>query len=145
MTQKFTTHYNRKEAESVTAFADAALVSIYSSDGSPAKLKRDAWIDVLSLSFDDISKGEYIAAAMGYRPPAVWDAEKIAAFIRKHWNKSIVAHCDAGISRSAAVAKVLKGLGWNYRVPEARQQYALTYANPILVRHLEKRFDKAFA
>jgi predicted protein tyrosine phosphatase len=76
------------------------------------------FLDVLRLNFDDISEGDVgnpDAKTITYE-----QAEKIAAFVKKHRDKKkIVIHCFAGRSRSrstaAAIADYL-GLPYSYTV-----------------------------
>ena len=41
-------------------------------------------------------------------------AVEIADFVRDYWSRPVIAHCEMGLSRSAAVCEVLVGLGWRY-------------------------------
>jgi protein-tyrosine phosphatase len=61
-------------------------------------------------------------------------AGEIARFVREHWNRTIIVHCEMGLSRSAAVCDVLVALGWEY-VPTRSEGRRL--ANKRLVQLLQ--------
>jgi predicted protein tyrosine phosphatase len=137
---KHTTHLSREQAQRLKEPADAVLISIRSTHGDNSPMFHPGvWADVLPVYFDDIRMELDRWEAQGYLPPKQHHATAIASFIRKHWNRSIVAHCDAGISRSAAVCAVLKSLGWKYIVPNS---FGLHVANPVLQKYLENCFEK---
>lgn len=56
---------------------------------------------VLPLVFDDVDGGKDCMTEE--------DAQKIATFVKRHEDKKIIVHCDAGVSRSAGiVAAIMK-------------------------------------
>src|SRR5271154_5108741 len=128
-TTKFTLHLSRRGAESVRKPLGAVLISITDPNTKSPNIHADAWLDVLAMSFHDVSSTDPVWISNGYIPPDEADAKVIAAFIDIHRNKSIVAHCEVGISRSAAVCEVLLSLGWDYI---ESQECGLKYANPLL-------------
>lgn len=58
--------------------------------------------DVLRIEFDDV---EGFVGSSGFDVFTHIDADKIQEFCRRHSDKSILVHCLAGMSRSAAVAR----------------------------------------
>jgi len=94
---------NRKQARELT-YNDFSLnrviISISSQwDNPPVFNSQNHSIrEVCYCNFDDEEVGENIMTDR--------DAEKIANFAKKWWDKcdQIVVHCDAGVSRSAGVA-----------------------------------------
>lgn len=105
---------------------EIALISI--RDRGSEKPKLVGWHDVLELAFDDVS-----GITFGYLAPNKAHAAQIVAFINAHEDRCIIAHCEAGISRSAAVCRFLVDRGWQYRQPHS---YGLQFANPLLYSHL---------
>lgn len=97
---------SRKEAERYSHgphYEESAVISISTPDeqydmniyGSIYNgIKR-----ILRLSFDDVDNGS-LAMAEG-------DAASIAEFVEKNKDKTIIVHCDAGISRSAGIAAAI--------------------------------------
>lgn len=76
-----------------------AGISIYSSGDQPASL---SYCDtMLSLNFDDVS----VTDIPGTVPFSMNHVEKILDFMEKHQDADfLIIHCDAGVSRSPAVA-----------------------------------------
>lgn len=135
---KHTTHLSRLEAEAITEPQDAVLISITghsSARDTHAKITPGAWSAVLHLKFDDVTE-----LTDEWAPPTDFHARTIATFVRMCWDRSIVVHCEAGVSRSAAVCSVLVDMGWEYKNPGI----GLEYANPLLVRLLKREFPVHF-
>ena len=74
----------------------------------------------------------------GYLPPRADHADEIAKFIREHWERTIIVHCEMGLSRSAAVCDVLVGLGWDYVVTKSEGR---RLANKRLVQLLQTQLS----
>lgn len=76
------------------------------------------WYKVHRTRFWDVVERLPQGIALAGHPPGDIDpineeqAKEMAAFIRENWDSNIIVHCRAGISRSAAVARVLMELGW---------------------------------
>ena len=135
--KKFTTHLARPAAENVTKPTHAVLISISDAGSKLPRLTTGAWLDILSLQFDDVPDNDPQWMGAGYLPPDAADARQIAEFIVRYRDKSVVAHCEQGISRSAAVCAVLSNLGWDY---VEGGPSGLEYANPLLRRLLRDQF-----
>jgi predicted protein tyrosine phosphatase len=104
---------SREEAEDSRPDFSAAVISISDPGSRPVDLKP-GWHDVLSIQFHDIDMckayGAHLRADIlkRYSPAMMEHAETIASFVRRvkaEGVERIMVHCEAGISRSAAVAK----------------------------------------
>jgi predicted protein tyrosine phosphatase len=104
---KYCAHYSRMEIENVSIPRGAALISI-----------RDPWRE------------------QGYLPPQADHAGEIARFVREHRDRTIIVHCEMGLSRSAAVCDVLVALGWEY---VATRSEGRRLANRRLVQLLQRQ------
>jgi len=112
----------RDQAEASIGWPHWAVISITAE--KPAAL-REGWHSILRLEFDDIDMvGDFDAAA----PYILFNdthANKIIEFAKavrdSHKVEGILVHCQAGISRSAAVAK---WIAEQYQLPFA-ESYAL--------------------
>lgn len=164
---KWCSHFSREGIEGIPetsgAFASCALISIRDPK-SPKPRLRCKFGDVLELEFHDFTlpedemreKFSTVTAAeagmdadltdwekgiaeRGYIWPKPEHAKQIADFIRKNSDKTILVHCEAGVSRSAAVCSVLHDLGWEYRQARA---HGLTHANNYIVRMLRAELTK---
>ena len=81
---------------------DTAIISICNTDGSMVHLFKYNHDNVLNLDFDDV---EYDVPEMGIVAITPRQAKLIVDFFEKHIDaKNFIVHCEAGISRSAAVA-----------------------------------------
>jgi predicted protein tyrosine phosphatase len=132
---KWTTHLSRIQAELAPdqwPVEDVALIAIHDRSRSPPDHRSvpeaRGWRDVIYLAFDDVT-----GHIPGYVAPSADDARKIVDFIEQHRDRPIVAHCEAGISRSAAVCRLLQDLGWEYQQPH---DLGLSLANRLLYSHL---------
>lgn len=95
---------SQSQAESLTAEADTALISI-TEPGDPQAAVDPEWKHLLRLSFHDVDqdRGE------GFRLFDEMHARQILDFVESLPEEInyVIVHCHAGISRSAAVAKVI--------------------------------------
>jgi predicted protein tyrosine phosphatase len=122
---KTTTNISRMYAQVLTKHnivspdQPTVLISINEpqSREGPARLMEDGWDDILRMAFWDITKriADMRQEGQWLEPMNEDQAKEIADFIRKHWDKNIIVHCHAGISRSAAVVRILVNLGWTYK------------------------------
>lgn len=72
---------------------------------------QDDWKDILLVKFDDITSDLYELSDYGevsYKLMDFDDAVEIDNFIKKNIGEEFVIHCDAGISRSTAVASYME-------------------------------------
>lgn len=95
---------SRRDIERRQPAADTVVLSIRGFDERPPRLAR-GWGDVLSMQFDDVVPGEGFGCEEPMTPD---DARRISAWIG-HWAQArqpvkLLIHCNAGVSRSAAVA-----------------------------------------
>lgn len=135
---KSCSHISRTLAERVTKSDNTALISISDYGSRAPRIKVNAWVDVLSLQFHDVGHSSHDTAeyfALGYVPPLPEHAEAVLDFVCVHADRNIIAHCEAGLSRSAAVCAFLNGLGWRY-IHAGR---GLEAANPLLLSLLRSR------
>ncbi len=156
MSKKTTTHYRYEEVKGLS-LPDTVLISINGGETEPPILKD--WASVHFFRFDDIVPHNNVEwpgigisprykgnnpKTFGYDPMTLDHAEHMAEVIRINWDKSIHVQCAAGVSRSAAVAKVLSELGWEYVLPEARP-YGFQHANQHVVSLLRAQFPERFS
>lgn len=93
---RYVTFVPRHIAEAWTPDENTLLISINHPEDE--KLPFPEWKDVLWLFFDDVTE-----SVGGYTAFDLDMAQQINSFVSKGYN--IVTHCQAGMSRSAAVAK----------------------------------------
>lgn len=90
------------------------LISICSAYKYNYYHKLEEWKDILRVDFDDITQMEisdherYGEGELHYVLMDYSHAELIKNFIEKHRGEEFVIHCDAGISRSTAVASFME-------------------------------------
>lgn len=97
---------SRSQAESNLGNADCAVISI-SEPNSFLGLAdlREGWFEVLRMEFDDVDPDT--CRDLSNKFMTIHQAHVIAAFVDSVAPNvsSIMVHCKAGVSRSAAVAK----------------------------------------
>lgn len=72
------------------------------------------------------------------REPASQETlQLIHQFIMEHKHKHIIVHCEAGVSRSAAVREFLLRKGWKH-LPLARQETRQVFPNTHVLAGLER-------
>lgn len=96
------------------------VISIHDPDRAKPKVKKQSGLRaVLQLAFDDAEPmGKAFELAAKITPMLPEQAEQIVRFVEKHKASvgAIVVHCEAGMSRSPAVAAALcKGMGGDDR------------------------------
>jgi predicted protein tyrosine phosphatase len=97
---------NRIEAEDF--FAERwGCISIANTEDDFARIRKRRRIGLLQLAFADIER-----AVPGYILFNDGQAHDILDFVTNHWPrmKTLLVHCDAGISRSSAVAAAIARL-----------------------------------
>jgi predicted protein tyrosine phosphatase len=107
---------SRAEAESATPDPDIAVISItdpVSNTCKPATL-RDGWHSVLRLEFHDIDLDQIVQPFLRAQVKRYYtlmspdQARQVVAFVGRVMSNGasgLMVHCEAGESRSAAVAK----------------------------------------
>lgn len=96
-----------------------AIISITNPGSAPAKVKQnDCTLGLLRLEFDDTEEDPLANADMyrrkmyvqAFGKPKVFSrrqAQSISNFVEHLQPDAVIVHCEAGISRSAAVAAAL--------------------------------------
>lgn len=121
----------RFHAEGIIPRSNMAMISI-SGPGNPAQLNQ-MWHrgNLIRLQFHDADELGHVSRPLGSEPGlhniqlfSNRDAKNIINFVNEVKNKVeiIVVHCDAGISRSAAVAKFIAEM-FNLPFPESYMLY----------------------
>jgi hypothetical protein len=104
---------SREGAEDAVPDPRIAVISIRDPGSKPVDLQQ-GWFDVLSIEFHDIDLCKEINASLladilkRYQPMAAFHALLVVAFVERCNGTGVdgfLIHCEAGISRSAAVAK----------------------------------------
>lgn len=152
--RKFTMHYPRRAIDGHTIKAKNCVLVSLRDPGTPRVKACASFIEVLELEFHDLprdysemsifsemSEEELKEVKARWIAPHRDHAKAIAEFIRKHEDKSILVHCEAGVSRSAAVCRVLEEMGWEYRPITS---FGTSHANPLLVRLLKKELGLSY-
>ena len=102
------------QAEKFMPGPDDICISIRSPGQEPAKL-NEGFLAVLRLYFSDLGglKEPYLDDEA---PLSAEDADRIVAFVAEHHTdaQSIIIHCEAGISRSVAVALAISTSFFGY-------------------------------
>ncbi len=119
----------REEAEGAVFGADHAVISIYTPSDSPAQIRHPIPNQVLPIAFSDLRYEHVSLAPIPFYPAKVFtedQANEIYAFVDKMLDQGVnhfLVHCDAGISRSPAVAVALRmvynnddGIPYRYRM-----------------------------
>lgn len=100
---------SREQAKYVDPSVNYIVISITDTTEYPAKLIDNKFCKgILRLAFHDIDR-EDIATKYGYNIITKEQAKQILEFVDDHINgiQLIVVHCEAGISRSSAIASAL--------------------------------------
>jgi predicted protein tyrosine phosphatase len=109
---------------------------------APAVLHDESWKDVLRLQFDDVDPGHMNPGQTRYyRLFNNDDAIAILKFLKKHQDDTVDAlvHCEAGISRSAAVSKFIAHI-YNLSFPEQYSIYNKHVFSTLLRVHGESLY-----
>jgi rhodanese-related sulfurtransferase len=114
-----TTFISRKKAEAIDEIDNSILISIstplsqeWAWYRAPI-IKEGVWKEVLSVKFHDVDpsgqSGLKMKDMIEYTLFDTEQAIRIFEFLKKHQDDCtrVIVHCDAGISRSAAVSKFI--------------------------------------
>jgi predicted protein tyrosine phosphatase len=145
MQSKYCAHYSRIEIEDLAIPRDSVLISIRDPGSERPAARHAEWASVLELQFHDITSETPRDDAwwnswlkQGYLPPQADHAGEIARFVRQHRDRTIIVHCEMGLSRSAAVCDVLVALGWEYVTTRSEGR---RLANRRLVQLLQRQLS----
>ncbi len=99
----------RIAAENLIGDSRSAIISI--TDPNDSACLKDGWRDVLRLSFNDVYDGLNTKNRHSFVPFNATMAADIHSFVGRNESHitTLVVHCEAGVSRSAAIALVLAG------------------------------------
>jgi predicted protein tyrosine phosphatase len=103
--------YRRGQMKFVEPEDSVNLISIWSlnfmarSEYGKEDVPMEGWNDVIKLEFDDIVS---FSPKMKLVPFDTKMADDLLSFIEVHEGEEFVVHCDAGMSRSVAVACFLR-------------------------------------
>lgn len=90
----------------VSSIEDTAFIEIYTGPkGKPILPKSH---NMIALDFDDWP-AEVVTNKIYSTHTTITkgQAKRLVRFIRKHWGKNFIIHCDAGVSRSQQVASFI--------------------------------------
>lgn len=90
----------------IDSITDTAFIEIYTGPKGKPILSKSP--NMIALNFDDWP-AEIVSVHFLSRPTTITpeQAKRLVRFIRKHWGKNFVIHCDAGVSRSQQVASFI--------------------------------------
>ncbi len=130
-------HYSREQIRMVPVHLrnhPVVCVSITDTEKEDAELPEGLH-DTIRLKFDDIEK--FIPAFPQLKKANLEQLEDLGAFLKKHRGAEVVVHCEAGISRSSAVAVAVKMAFDEYTLVEKDRmpnEYVLGHLLRILRR-----------
>lgn len=150
--EKYTVHLPRFLAELLSPLAfdpdgDVCLISISESNVPPANLPYWNESNVLRMEFWDVTKRLEQGFILAGQPDQPIDpmteeqGKQIADFIKANKDKSIIVHCRAGKSRSAAVVRLLTELGWKMH-PTILPHYGFDAYNVHVYSLIKRQFPE---
>lgn len=144
---KYTACYSRQEIEEINPPENSVLISIRdpNSEGvkvwisDPVKAQK-GWEAIAHVQFWDTSpekpdRNRFPALSTLMPYAESWQIKMIHSFIQDFKDKNIFIHCEAGISRSAAVREYLIRRGWEYW---ANNDKRAVFPNNYILRSLER-------
>lgn len=152
--------YVKNCSSKVSSVKDTAFIEVYTGPRGKPILSKSP--NMIALDFDDWPAEVILKKPYHTNTTITYDqAEKLVKFIRKHWGKNFIIHCDAGVSRSQQIASfiLLMSMVWgtlSWAKPEVsikelveEERWAYTYdkdlsthsyhhsQTPVLTRLLE--------
>jgi len=137
---------SREEAETTQSDFCSAVISITNPEAKPADI-GSGWFDILRVQFHDIDLCKPISAHLRadilrkYSPMTEEQATTVVQFVARMFAtggvEGFLIHCEAGISRSAAVAKWIAD---RYRLPPLGP--VVQYHNRHVYQMLEEAANK---
>jgi predicted protein tyrosine phosphatase len=154
---KNTTFFSKKQAQLfcdpenrekrvLISITTPAIPNSVSWKCSPAILHNDTWKDVLRLEFDDADPSHMNSRQSKlYRLFNEDDAIAVLKFLKIHQDDTVdaVVHCEAGISRSAAVSKFIAQI-YSLQFPEKYQIYNKHVFSTLLRVHQRSLYGEGF-
>ena len=140
---RWVAHVGRTKAEGMEAIPDTAIISISDPRTTPPLL--DVWSAELRLRFDDATENDALGDDILFTRDM---ATETIGFIDQNSDQNFVVHCEAGISRSAAVAQFISDVYGHILqprsgLPEQLQGYVrshwLPLPNPMVSQLLKER------
>jgi len=129
---------SRKDAEAQPADSNWAVISITEPLRKPAKL-ADGWADILRLEFDDVD--EHGKGAKLFTDQMAHHVLEYAEEVVNR-GQSLLIHCHAGVSRSAAVAIAL---GQKHRLPVFNRTIQLSPAYSLHNKFVYRLLHRAMS
>jgi len=129
----------REEAERWAMPGGAVCVSVTDPGSVPARLPR--FDGVLRLSFSDWDPARGAPErVLGHSGPIVEfasdHAKRLAAFLAESRGKNMVVHCEAGVSRSAAIVEAVVA-----SFPEYEDAGGVRFTNPYVRAHAVRALE----
>lgn len=149
MAAKYTTHVSRNVAQRLDPKLfppETCIISINEPEANDGDARlAPEWFKVLRVRFWDVIKESESVGGKIF-PMTEEQAKEIATFIKENWDRSILVHCRAGISRSAGIVEVLQMLGWQILPIEMRPYYMnstdVSFGNVHVKRLLMNQFPE---
>ena len=138
---KYTACYGRTEIEEFKPPKNSVLISITDPESEVVNINMDdGWEAIAHLQFWDTSptkpdRDRFPGLASMMPPAESWQIMMIRTFIQENQDRNIFVHCEAGISRSAAVREYLIRRGWEYWDTNG---FRVVYPNNYILRSLER-------
>jgi len=125
------------EAERHEPLPTQVCISITSPPSARAEL-RDGWLDVLRLQFHDMD-----VEGPDWSLMSDDQARRLVAFVRHHRRADFVVHCEAGLSRSPAVALAIHEILTGEAPPVATEKVLHLHNRYVRRKVLEAAADGA--
>ena len=125
-------------AETIGPFQDWAVISIGEPDMKAPQIK-EGWHDVLRIFFHDVNPDKVVELSSKYVGMSDSQADQIVEFVSRVAPNvdGILVHCNAGISRSAAVAE------WIAKRYELPFDYSYPNSNSYVLRLIQESDNRS--